>query len=85
MGIHGYWGAYYNIFALCQQLGIQPFTDWVASHQYSNRGLEVVAPIFRVGDGAVTMAWMMRVMMTMTMALMSCQQCLWRWKVLQRC
>ena len=48
MGIHGYWGAYYNIFALCDTLGIKPFTDWTPSHQYSNNGLEVVAPIFRV-------------------------------------
>ena len=50
MGIHGYWGAYRNIFALCDQLGIHPFTDWTPSHQYSYAGLEVVAPIFRVGD-----------------------------------
>ncbi|KAK9788284.1 hypothetical protein WJX73_005739 [Symbiochloris irregularis] len=47
VGIHGYWSAYYNIFSLCDELGLDPFTDWVPSHQYSNMGLEVVAPIFR--------------------------------------
>lgn len=54
VGIHGYWGAYYNIFSLCKQLGLQPFTDWTASHQYSNKGLEVVAPVFRVSPFACT-------------------------------
>lgn len=47
VGIHGYWGAYYNIFALCKSLSLEPFTDWTPSHQWSNHGLEVVAPIFR--------------------------------------
>ena len=61
MGIHGYWGAYYNIFALCASLGLQPFTDWTPSHQYSYQGLEVVAPIFRVSpalpSGNRRMGW----------------------------
>lgn len=56
MGIHGYWGAYYNIFALCKSLSLEPFTDWTPSHQWSNHGLEVVAPIFRVSSLCTTCA-----------------------------
>lgn len=48
MGIHGYWGSYANIFGVCDELGLDPFTDWTPSNQYSPDGLEVVAPIFRV-------------------------------------
>ena len=37
-----------NIFKLIEELGLDPFTDWTPSNQYSPEGLEVVAPIFRV-------------------------------------
>eukprot|EP00741_Cyanophora_paradoxa_P014092 tig00020734_g13603.t1 len=46
-GIHGFWYPYRNIFGLCRELGIQPFTDWTRSSQYSPKGLEVESPIFQ--------------------------------------
>lgn len=46
-GIHGFWYPYRNIFALVQGLGLDPFTDWTRSAQYSPQGLEVIAPIFQ--------------------------------------
>jgi len=46
-GIHGFWYPYRNIFALVQQLGLTPFTDWTRSSQYSPSGLEVESPIFQ--------------------------------------
>lgn len=45
-GIHGFWYPYRNIFALTDSLGIQPFTPWTRSSQYSPHGLEVESPIF---------------------------------------
>lgn len=46
-GIHGFWYPYRNIFALMDQLGLKPFTDWTRSSQYSPAGLEVESPIFQ--------------------------------------
>ncbi|MBL1177876.1 hydroxysqualene dehydroxylase [Pantanalinema sp. GBBB05] len=46
-GIHGFWYPYRNIFALVEQLGLRPFTDWTRSSQYSPAGLEVESPIFQ--------------------------------------
>ena len=46
-GIHGFWYPYRNIFALVEQLGLKPFTDWTRSSQYSPAGLEVESPIFQ--------------------------------------
>jgi uncharacterized protein with NAD-binding domain and iron-sulfur cluster len=46
-GIHGFWYPYRNIFALTDRLGIQPFTDWTRSAQYSPQGLEVESPLFQ--------------------------------------
>ncbi|MBM0744259.1 FAD-dependent oxidoreductase [Phormidium sp. CLA17] len=46
-GIHGFWYPYRNIFALVNQLGLNPFTDWTRSSQYSPAGLEVESPIFQ--------------------------------------
>ena len=46
-GIHGFWYPYRNIFALTDRLGIQPFTDWTRSAQYSPHGLEVESPLFQ--------------------------------------
>ncbi len=46
-GIHGFWYPYRNIFSLVQQLGLDPFTDWTRSSQYSPAGLEVESPIFQ--------------------------------------
>ena len=37
----GFWYPYRNIFSLCQELGLSPFTDWTRSAQYSPAGLEV--------------------------------------------
>lgn len=48
VGIHGFWRPYFNIFALVAELGLEPFTAWTASHQYSPRGLEVAAAILAV-------------------------------------
>ncbi|OUC13202.1 MAG: amine oxidase [Alkalinema sp. CACIAM 70d] len=46
-GIHGFWYPYNNIFALVKELGLDPFTPWTRSHQYSPAGLEVTSPIFQ--------------------------------------
>lgn len=46
-GIHGFWYPYRNIFSLVDELGINPFTDWTRSSQYSPLGLEVESPIFQ--------------------------------------
>lgn len=46
-GIHGFWYPYRNIFALTDHLGIQPFTEWTRSAQYSPQGLEVESPLFQ--------------------------------------
>lgn len=46
-GIHGFWYPYSNIFALTDELGIQPFTPYTRSCQYSPAGLEVESPIFQ--------------------------------------
>jgi uncharacterized protein with NAD-binding domain and iron-sulfur cluster len=46
-GIHGFWYPYQNIFALVRELGLQPFTPWTRSAQYSPQGLEVESPIFQ--------------------------------------
>ena len=46
-GIHGFWYPYRTIFALTDRLGIQPFTDWTRSAQYSPQGLEVESPLFQ--------------------------------------
>ncbi|BAZ65302.1 hypothetical protein NIES4106_00390 [Fischerella sp. NIES-4106] len=46
-GIHGFWYPYRNIFALIHELGINPFTTWTRSSQYSPAGLEVESPIFQ--------------------------------------
>ncbi len=46
-GIHGFWYPYRNIFALTDRLGLQPFTEWTRSAQYSPAGLEVESPLFQ--------------------------------------
>ncbi|MEL7246062.1 MAG: FAD-dependent oxidoreductase [Cyanobacteria bacterium J06573_2] len=46
-GIHGFWYPYRNIFALINELNINPFTTWTRSSQYSPAGLEVESPIFQ--------------------------------------
>ena len=46
-GIHGFWYPYRNIFGLMDQLGLQPFTPWTKSSQYSPAGLEAESPIFQ--------------------------------------
>lgn len=46
-GIHGFWYPYRNIFALVEELGLQPFTPWTRSAQYSPAGLEVESPLFQ--------------------------------------
>ncbi|KKJ00986.1 hydroxysqualene dehydroxylase [Prochlorothrix hollandica] len=46
-GIHGFWYPYGNIFSLVAELGIQPFTPFTESHQYSPAGLEAEAPLFQ--------------------------------------
>ncbi|MBE9034531.1 hydroxysqualene dehydroxylase [aff. Roholtiella sp. LEGE 12411] len=46
-GIHGFWYPYRNIFSLINELGINPFTTWTRSSQYSPAGLEVESPIFQ--------------------------------------
>ncbi|MEM7727418.1 MAG: FAD-dependent oxidoreductase [Cyanobacteria bacterium P01_A01_bin.45] len=46
-GIHGFWYPYKNIFSLVNELGINPFTTWTRSSQYSPAGLEVESPIFQ--------------------------------------
>ncbi len=46
-GIHGFWYPYQNIFSLVKELGLEPFTEFTRSSQYSPRGLEVQSPIFQ--------------------------------------
>ena len=46
-GIHGFWYPYRNIFSLVNELGLQPFTTWTRSSQYSPAGLEVESLIFQ--------------------------------------
>ncbi|MEL4895897.1 hydroxysqualene dehydroxylase [Crocosphaera sp. Alani8] len=46
-GIHGFWYPYQNIFQLVKELGLNPFTNWTRSFQYSPAGLEVESPIFQ--------------------------------------
>ncbi|MBD1936185.1 FAD-dependent oxidoreductase [Microcoleus sp. FACHB-68] len=46
-GIHGFWYPYKNIFSLVEELGLDPFTPWTRSAQYSPAGLEVESPIFQ--------------------------------------
>ncbi len=46
-GIHGFWYPYRNIFALVRELGLNPFTPFTRSSQYSPAGLEVESPIFQ--------------------------------------
>ena len=46
-GIHGFWYPYQNIFQLVKELGLNPFTNWTRSCQYSPAGLEVESPIFQ--------------------------------------
>ncbi|MBV9390189.1 MAG: FAD-dependent oxidoreductase [Chroococcidiopsidaceae cyanobacterium CP_BM_ER_R8_30] len=46
-GIHGFWYPYRNIFSLIRKLGINPFTPFTRSSQYSPAGLEVESPIFQ--------------------------------------
>ncbi|MEO1510136.1 MAG: FAD-dependent oxidoreductase, partial [Cyanobacteria bacterium J06633_23] len=46
-GIHGFWYPYNNIFSLVDELGIQPFTPYTRSSQYSPAGLEVESPLFQ--------------------------------------
>jgi len=46
-GIHGFWYPYRNIFSLVRELGINPFTPFTRSSQYSPAGLEVESPIFQ--------------------------------------
>ncbi|XP_058098321.1 uncharacterized protein LOC131243184 isoform X5 [Magnolia sinica] len=47
VGIQGFRYPYRNIFSLVDELGIQPFTNWTRSAQYSPEGLEVEIPIFQ--------------------------------------
>ncbi|AFY78827.1 hypothetical protein Ple7327_3632 [Pleurocapsa sp. PCC 7327] len=46
-GIHGFWYPYQNIFSLVNELGLNPFTPFTRSSQYSPAGLEVESPIFQ--------------------------------------
>lgn len=46
-GVHGFWYPYRNIFTLVRELGLNPFTSWTRSAQYSPAGLEVESPIFQ--------------------------------------
>ncbi len=46
-GIHGFWYPYRNIFALVRELGLDPFTPFTRSSQYSPAGLEVESPLFQ--------------------------------------
>ncbi|TXG64878.1 hypothetical protein EZV62_011872 [Acer yangbiense] len=42
-----FWYPYRNIFSLVDELGIEPFTNWMKSVLYSEGGLEVEFPIFQ--------------------------------------
>ncbi|ELS03028.1 hypothetical protein Xen7305DRAFT_00027460 [Xenococcus sp. PCC 7305] len=46
-GIHGFWYPYSNIFSKVKELGLEPFTRFTRSSQYSPAGLEVESPIFQ--------------------------------------
>ncbi len=46
-GIHGFWYPYFNIFSKVKELGLEPFTRFTRSSQYSPAGLEVESPIFQ--------------------------------------
>jgi uncharacterized protein with NAD-binding domain and iron-sulfur cluster len=46
-GVHGFWYPYRHIFALVAELGLNPFTSWTRSAQYSPAGLEVESPLFQ--------------------------------------
>ena len=46
-GIHGFWYPYKNIFRLVEHLGLDPFTPWTRSQQFSPAGLEAESPIFQ--------------------------------------
>ena len=46
-GIHGFWYPYRNIFNRVKKLGIEPFTRFTRSSQYSPAGLEVESLIFQ--------------------------------------
>ncbi|HEY9829914.1 MAG TPA: FAD-dependent oxidoreductase [Stenomitos sp.] len=46
-GIHGFWYPYRNIFSVVRELGLNPFTPFTRSSQYSPAGLEVESPIFQ--------------------------------------
>jgi uncharacterized protein with NAD-binding domain and iron-sulfur cluster len=46
-GIHGFWYPYSNIFSVVKELGLDPFTPFTRSSQYSPNGLEVESPIFQ--------------------------------------
>ncbi|NEP12326.1 MAG: FAD-dependent oxidoreductase [Symploca sp. SIO2C1] len=46
-GIHGFWYPYNNIFTLVRKLGLNPFTPFTRSSQYSPAGLEAESPIFQ--------------------------------------
>ena len=46
-GIHGFWYPYRNIFNQVRELGLEPFTRFTRSSQYSPAGLEVESPIFQ--------------------------------------
>ena len=46
-GIHGFWYPYRNIFQQVKTLGLEPFTRFTQSAQYSPAGLEVESPIFQ--------------------------------------
>jgi uncharacterized protein with NAD-binding domain and iron-sulfur cluster len=46
-GIHGFWYPYSNIFSQVRELGLNPFTPFTRSSQYSPAGLEVESPIFQ--------------------------------------
>ena len=46
-GIHGFWYPYRNIFSKVKELGLEPFTRFTRSSQYSPAGLEVESPIFQ--------------------------------------
>ncbi|MGF1542363.1 MAG: FAD-dependent oxidoreductase [Pleurocapsa sp.] len=46
-GIHGFWYPYNNIFSQVKKLGLDPFTPFTRSSQYSPAGLEVESPIFQ--------------------------------------
>lgn len=46
IGIHGAWRPYRNLFRVCDELGVRPFTGWTRSDSFSPRGRETSAPVF---------------------------------------